>query len=69
MALTEAPENVGENHNISFEVQLAGHIDMFSYFSGVFVCNRWFLLTVRVNVVSCLSHSLACGNILLNDTL
>jgi len=37
VALTRAPENVGENHNISFEApfthRLAGHIDML--FSGV----------------------------------
>jgi len=55
VALTRAPENVVENHDISFEalftLRLAGRIDML--FSGVFVCNLCFLLIVRVNVVSC----------------
>jgi len=32
-------------------LRLAGHIHM--HFSGVFFCNIWFLLIVRVNVVSC----------------
>jgi len=55
VALTGAPENVGEDHAISFEapftLSLAGHIDIL--FFGDFVCNLWFLLIVRVNVVSC----------------
>jgi len=54
VALTRAPENVGENHDKSFEapspLSLAGHIDML--FSGVFVCNLWSLLIAGVNVVS-----------------
>ena len=41
VALTKAHENVGANHDISFEApythSLAGHIDVL--FSGVFVCN------------------------------
>jgi len=48
-------ENVVEMHDISFEAPLT--IDWLAiltcYFSGVFVCNLWFLLIVRVNVVSC----------------
>ena len=56
MALTRAPENVGENYDISFGApftpRLVGHI-LTCYFSGVFVCTVWFLLIVRVNVVSC----------------
>jgi len=55
VALTRAPENEGENQDISLEttftLSLAGHIDMF--FSGVFACNIGFLLIVWVNVVSC----------------
>jgi len=46
VALTRAPENVGENHDISFETpftfSLAGHIDML--FSSVFVCISGFCL-------------------------
>jgi len=55
MALTRTPENESENQDTSLE--------KFSYsawlailtcsFSGVFVCSLWFLLIVRVNVVSC----------------
>jgi len=55
VVFTRAPENEGESHDISFEapftLSLADHIDML--FSSVFVCNLWFLLIVRVNVVSC----------------
>jgi len=56
VALTRAPENVGDNHDISFEKHFS-HSDWLTiltcYFSGVFVCNLWFLRIVRVNVVSC----------------
>jgi len=56
VALTRAPENVAENHGISFgapfTLKLAGQI-LTCYFSGVFVCTLWFLFIVRVNVVSC----------------
>ena len=55
--------DVGETHDISFEapftLTLAGHIDML--FFRCFVCNRWFLFIVRVNVVFLPSHSLAQG--------
>jgi len=55
VAFARAPENVGENNDISFEVpftlSLAGHIDML--FFRCFCLYLWFLLTVRVNVVSC----------------
>ena len=34
-------------------IQCSGVFPQLSYFSGVFVCNLWFLLMVRVNVVSC----------------
>jgi len=55
VALTRAPENEGENQDMSLEttftLSLAGHIDIF--FSGAFVCNLWFLLIVWVDVVSC----------------
>jgi len=55
VALTIGPENVGENHDISFEapfaLKLAGQIDVI--FPVLFVCNLWFLLIVRVNVISC----------------
>jgi len=55
MALTGTPEKEGENQDfsleISFTLSLIGHIDII--FSGVFVCNLWFLLIVRMNVVSC----------------
>jgi len=55
VALSRTPENVGENHDISseaaFTTRVAGHIDM-SFFR-FFVCNRWFLLIVWVNVFSC----------------
>jgi len=47
VALTRAPENKGENQDISLEATFT-----LSIFSGVFVCNLWFLLIVRVNVVS-----------------
>jgi len=64
VALTREPENVGGTHDISFEApfifRLAGHIDMLV--SGVFVCNLWFLLVVRVKGCFLPSHSLACGN-------
>jgi len=63
VALTRAPENVGENHDISFEatftLRLAGHIDML--FFRCFVCNLWFLLIVRMSFLS--KNSLARGNI------
>ena len=55
VALTRASKNVAENHDTSFEC--LSHSDwlaiMTCYFSGVFVCNLWFLLIVRVNMVSC----------------
>jgi len=55
VALTRVPENEGENQDISLEttftLSLADHTDMF--FSVFFVCSLWFLLNVRVNVVSC----------------
>jgi len=55
VALTRAPENVGENHDIIFEapftLSLAGHIDML--FFRCFCLYLWFLLIVRVKVVSC----------------
>jgi len=54
VVLTRAPENLGGNHNTSFEalftLSVAGHTTC--YFSGVFVCNVW-LLIVWVNAVSC----------------
>ena len=54
VALTRAIENVGENHDVSFEapftLRLAGHIDML--FFWCFCLYVWFLLIVRVNVVS-----------------
>ena len=56
VALTRAPENVVENHDISFEARFTLRLwlaILTCYFSGVFVCNIWFLLIVRVNVVSC----------------
>jgi len=56
VALTRAPENVVENHDISFEARFTLRLCLAiltCYFSGVFVCNIWFLLIVRVNVVSC----------------
>ena len=55
VALTRAPENVAETHDISveapFTLRLAGHIDML--FFRCFVCNLCFLFIVQVNVVSC----------------
>ena len=55
VALTRAPENVGENNDISFEtpftLSLDGHIDVL--FFRCFCLYLWFLLIVRVNVVSC----------------
>jgi len=55
VALTRAPENEGENQDISvettFTLSLAGYIDMF--FFQCLVCNLWFLLIGLVNVVSC----------------
>jgi len=54
VALIRAPEIEGKNEEISLEttftLSLAVNIDVFS---SVFVCNLWFLLMVRVNVVSC----------------
>ena len=55
VALTRAPGNVDKSHDITFEAPfilgLAGHIDML--FSGVFVCNLWFLFIVQLHIVSC----------------
>jgi len=55
VALTRAPENVGENQDISLEqFSHSAWLAIFTCsFSGVFVCNLWFVLIVRVNVVSC----------------
>jgi len=54
MALTRAPENVGESHDISFEalftLSVIDHIDML--FFRCFDLYLW-LFVVRVNVVSC----------------
>ena len=55
VASTRAPENVGGNHDIGFEapftVSLAGHVEMLLF--RCFSLYLWFLLIVRVNVVSC----------------
>jgi len=54
VALTRAPENVGKNHDISFEAPHSDWLAIFKCcFSGVFVCKLWFPLIVEVNVVSC----------------
>jgi len=55
VALTRAPENVGENYDIiSKHLSHSDWLAIFTcYFSGVFVCFFWFLSIVRVNVVCC----------------
>jgi len=55
MALTRAPENEVENQDTSLETFSHSHwlAILTCSFPGVFVCNLWFLLIVRVNVVSC----------------
>jgi len=65
MALTGAPKNVGEDHDISFEapftLSLASHIDIL-----LFRCFRLQSLVSAYCLGECCflpSHSLACGNI------
>jgi len=55
VALTSAPENEGENQDISLEKTFTlGLLAILTCsFPGVFFCNLYFLLIVRVNVVSC----------------